>query len=191
MQRGLSAWPPPWNKWRRRRNHHSPHLHTTRRRAPMTFGRGSYTARRRRLHQTFSTRSLRQGAILPASLQGLSKVGSLRKGHTLPPTWIPACAGMTVCGLWDNGKALASLLQACSTATRGHVPSSGVRVHNRVDAVWTAVASARPGSGRASFRFRMAGVRFRRPTAHTSCSSARQAPTRRRTAGRLGKRCGV
>ncbi len=38
--------------------------------------------------------------------QGLSKVGSLRKGHTLPPTWIPVCAGMTVCGLWDNGKAL-------------------------------------------------------------------------------------
>ena len=33
----------------------------------------------------------------------------------------------------------------------------------------------------------MAGVRYRRPTAHSSCCSARTAPTRRRTAGRLGK----
>ena len=28
------------------------------------------------------------------------------EGHTPPPTWIPACAGMTVCGFRDNGKAL-------------------------------------------------------------------------------------
>ena len=33
----------------------------------------------------------------------------------------------------------------------------------------------------------MAGVRYRRPTTHSSCCSARTAPTRRRTAGRLGK----
>ena len=33
----------------------------------------------------------------------------------------------------------------------------------------------------------MAGVRYRRPTAHSSCCSARTAPTRQRTAGRLGK----
>ena len=33
----------------------------------------------------------------------------------------------------------------------------------------------------------MAGVRYRRPTAHSSCCSARTAPTRRRTAGRLGE----
>ena len=32
-----------------------------------------------------------------------------------------------------------------------------------------------------------AGVMYRRPTAHSSCCSARTAPTRRRTAGRLGK----
>ena len=31
------------------------------------------------------------------------------------------------------------------------------------------------------------GVMYRRPTAHSSCCSARTAPTRRRTAGRLGK----
>ena len=38
--------------------------------------------------------------------QGLSKVGSLRKGRAPPPTWIPACAGMRVCGFRDNEKAL-------------------------------------------------------------------------------------
>ena len=39
----------------------------------------------------------------------------------------------------------------------------------------------------------MVGVRYRRPTAHSSCCSARTAPTRRRTAGRLARihRCGA
>ena len=32
-----------------------------------------------------------------------------------------------------------------------------------------------PASGRASFRIRMAGVRYRRPTAHSSCCSAKTA----------------
>ena len=29
-----------------------------------------------------------------------------QKGRAPPPTRIPACAGMTVCGFRDNGKAL-------------------------------------------------------------------------------------
>ena len=39
---------------------------------------------------------------LIAAIQGLSKVGS-HKGRAPPPTWIPACAGMTVCGFRESG----------------------------------------------------------------------------------------
>ena len=45
----------------------------------------------------------------------------------------------------------------------------------------------RVASGRASLKVSTTGVMYRRPTAHSSCCSARTAPTRRRTAGRLGK----